>query len=101
MDTANCPSLLFLLCYDDPAPVVLLTEFEGVYWGLAYATKELAELFVEQSGMALVPRPVTDEDLRTVLAADPTVEGFIVDSVAIGPRSVRLLGRAAFLPPTG
>ncbi|HWB14462.1 MAG TPA: hypothetical protein VG826_34875 [Pirellulales bacterium] len=101
MDTAKCPSLSFLLCYDDPEPVALLSEFEGEFWAWAYTTKELAELFVEQSGMALVPRPVTDEDLGAVLAADPAVAGFIVDAVAIGPRSVRLLGRAAFLPPTG
>ena len=68
------PGLTYLIVGKDSQPVV--AEFEGEECFLLYATRELAELYVEQAGGDLLVQEVNEDYLASLSRLAPEVPYF-------------------------
>lgn len=86
----------FLIGVPENEKEVIGTEANGGDWILLYSTKELAELYIEQTGDEYVPRIALDDiSLRRTLDAYPSVAGFLWDTT-IQPQWFRFIERERF-----
>ena len=88
---------IFLVVMADQAYEPASLDANDLDWFLLFSTKELAELYLEESADDLALQPIEDEShLRLILSAFPQIAGFVWNS-CFRSSWMRFLDRENFL----